>query len=196
MISSVPIVLWAVDRDGRITLSEGSLLFEIGLEPGQVVGTSIFDLYKDAPAVLEFTRAALRGESPTWTLDIHGRTFSGSYTPMRDADGAITGAIGVATDVSERANLEQKLGQTQKMEAIGRLAGGIAHDFNNLLVVIVGYAELALRQVTPNNPLRADIDEIRKAGQSAASLTRQLLVFSRKQLLQPRDCRSGRSSCA
>ena len=185
VISTVPIVLWAIDRDGRVTLSEGNLLHKIGLEPGQVVGRSIFSLYQDMPEVLEFTRAALRGDSPAWTIAIHGTTFSGCYTPLRNAAGTVTGAIGVATDVSERTQLEQKLRQMQKMEAVGRLAGGIAHDFNNLLTAIVGYAELALAQVPAREPLFRDLDQIRNAGQSAASLTRQLLAFSRKQLLQP-----------
>jgi two-component system cell cycle sensor histidine kinase/response regulator CckA len=185
VISAVPIVLWAVDQHGIVTLSEGSLLRDIGLEPGQVVGRSIFDLYASVPAVLGFTREALRGESPTWILDVHGKTFSGCYTPLRDACGQVTGAIGVATDVTERVQLEQKLVQTRKMEAIGRLAGGIAHDFNNYLTAIVGFAELAIAQVSDDKQLRRDIDEIRNAGRSAASLTRQLLAFSRKQLLQP-----------
>ena len=185
VISAVPIVLWAIDRHGIVTLSEGSLLRDIGLESGQVVGQSIFDLYASAPAVLGFTREALRGESPTWILDVHGKTFSGCYTPVRDPWGQVTGAIGVATDVTERVQLEQKLVQTRKMEAIGRLAGGIAHDFNNYLTAIVGYAELAIAQVSDDESLRRDIEEIRKAGHSAASLTRQLLAFSRKQLLQP-----------
>ena len=185
VISAVPIVLWAIDRDGQVTLSEGNLLQKIGLESGQVVGRSIFDLYTDVPEVLDFTRAALRGESPAWTVAIHGTTFSGCYTPLRDAGGTVTGAIGVATDVSERAQLEQKLRQMQKMEAVGRLAGGIAHDFNNLLTAIIGCADLALAQVKVDDPLRDDIEQIRNAGHSAASLTRQLLAFSRKQLLQP-----------
>ena len=184
VISAVPIVLWAIDGDGMVTLSEGSLLRDIGLAPGQVVGQSIFDLYANAPAVLEYTRAALRGESPRWMLDIHGRTFSGCYTPLRDAGGRITGAIGVATDVSERVQLEQRLVQTHKMEAVGRLAGGIAHDFNNYLTAIVGYAELAIAQVRGDESLQRDLEEIRKAGHSAATLTHQLLAFSRKQLLQ------------
>jgi PAS domain S-box-containing protein len=185
VISAVPIVLWAIDRDGIVTLSEGSLLRDIGLEPGQVVGQSIFDLYASVPAVLRFTREALRGESPTWILDVHGKTFSGCYTPLRDPCGQVAGAIGVATDVTERVQLELKLVHTHKMEAIGRLAGGIAHDFNNYLTAIVGYAELAIAQVSDDESLRRDLEEIRKAGHSAASLTRQLLAFSRKQLLQP-----------
>src|SRR4029079_16170930 len=185
VISAVSIVLWSIDRHGFVTLSEGSLLREIGLTPGEVVGLSIFDLYADTPAVLEFTREALDGESPTWTVDIHGRTFSGCYTPLYDAAGEVIGAIGVATDVTERVQLDERLRQTHKMEAIGRLAGGIAHDFNNYLTAIIGYADLALVQTPETEQRHRYLEEIRKAGYSAASLTRQLLAFSRKQLLQP-----------
>jgi two-component system, cell cycle sensor histidine kinase and response regulator CckA len=91
----------------------------------------------------------------------------------------------VVHNVSERRHLEEQLRQSQKMEAVGRLAGGVAHDFNNLLTAILGYADLLLDS-NPTNDVKRSADEIRKAGERAASLTKQLLAFSRKQLLQPR----------
>jgi len=94
-------------------------------------------------------------------------------------------ALKEAADRAENRRLEEELRQSQKVEAIGRLAGGIAHDFNNLLTAIVGYSDLALTNLGEGSPLSADILEIKKAGQRAATLTRQLLAFSRKQVLQP-----------
>jgi nitrogen-specific signal transduction histidine kinase/ActR/RegA family two-component response regulator len=97
----------------------------------------------------------------------------------------MTGAMVTILDVTERKQLEEQLRQSQKMEAIGRLAGGIAHDFNNLLTAIVGYSQLLLGGLEVGNPMQGQLEEIKKAGERAASLTRQLLAFSRKGLLQP-----------
>jgi PAS domain S-box-containing protein len=91
----------------------------------------------------------------------------------------------LANDVTERRRLEEQLRQAGRIEAIGRLAGGVAHDFNNLLSLIIGYSELLLEGLSPVDPRRKSAEEIRAAGQRAASLTRQLLAFSRKQVLQP-----------
>jgi PAS domain S-box-containing protein len=93
--------------------------------------------------------------------------------------------IAAIEDITERKRAEDEARQAHKMEAIGRLAGGIAHDFNNLLTAIVGYADLALKQLSADHPVSRDIQEIRAAGKSAASLTRQVLAFGRKQMLKP-----------
>lgn len=109
-----------------------------------------------------------------------------SATVLRNKAGKIDGTLILLSDRSERKAFEQQIQQSQKMEAIGQLAGGVAHDFNNLLTIINGYADLALPQLQTENPVRMPLQEIRKAGDRAAALTKQLLAFSRKQLLQPR----------
>jgi PAS domain S-box-containing protein len=105
---------------------------------------------------------------------------------LSDADGRPIRMIGTVQDITARRQLEEQLRQSQKMEAIGRLAGGIAHDLNNALTAIAGYAELALNEVKAGHPARPDVEEIRRAAERAGSVTRQLLAFSRKQLLEPR----------
>jgi PAS domain S-box-containing protein len=107
-----------------------------------------------------------------------------SSSLVRDGDGQPLGLVSVVHDITQRRELEERLLQAQKMEAIGRLAGGVAHDFNNLLTVISGYTEMALDNLPPDEPARADLREIATAAKRASDLTRDLLAFSRKQMLR------------
>jgi two-component system, cell cycle sensor histidine kinase and response regulator CckA len=126
---------------------------------------------------LEFELIGLRG-ARRW-LETHA-------VPLRGPAGEVRAALSVTRDVTERRRLEEQLVQAQRMEAVGRLAGGIAHDFNNLLTGILGYSDILRAGLAEDDPLRADADEVRKAADRAASLTRQLLAFSRRQVLQSR----------
>mgnify|MGYP003874979815 CR=1 FL=1 len=112
-----------------------------------------------------------------WVLGRGSLTLNEAGEPV-----AMTGTI---QDVTERRVMEEQLAAAQRMEAVGRLAGGIAHDFNNILTVINGYADFTLRLLPPDSPFRASLAEIRNAGERAASLTRQLLAFSRRQMVTP-----------
>ena len=105
---------------------------------------------------------------------------------VTDSAGRFLMTSATVTNIAARKGLEQQLRQSQKMEAIGRLAGGVAHDFNNLLTVILGYSKLALSRTSRGDFLYEQMDEIRKAGQRASALTTQLLAFSRRQILRPR----------
>ena len=107
-------------------------------------------------------------------------------TPLMGADGTFIGAFNMAIDVSEQRQLEDQLRQSQKMEAVGKLAGGIAHDFNNLLTAIMGYGDLLLLRHPLGDSSHSHLAQIKKSAQRAAGLTQQLLAFSRKQVLQPK----------
>ncbi|MCG2823865.1 MAG: PAS domain S-box protein [Desulfobulbaceae bacterium] len=108
-----------------------------------------------------------------------------TISPVRDALGQIVNYVAVGRDITEHLRLEGQFLQAQKMEAVGLLAGGVAHDYNNMLTVILGYAELALRKVDPDQPLHGDLEEIIKAARRSTDITRQLLIFARKQTIIP-----------
>ncbi len=134
--------------------------------------------------IAELVRQCLAGGAARLSVERRAgdRTLTWWFFPLPGNESV----IGYAVDITERLELETQLRQVQKMEAIGRLAGGIAHDFNNLLTVINGYSTLVASRLGQDDAARQNVEEIRKAGERASALTRQLLAFSRRQVLQPR----------
>jgi PAS domain S-box-containing protein len=130
-------------------------------------------------------------EYRTESTDHTERWVRASARYLVDNDGVVTRGAGITVDVTERRNLEAQLQQSQKMEAIGLLAGGIAHDFNNMLTTIIGYSGLLLDGLPEGDPRRGELEQIHRAGLRSADLTRQLLAFSRKQILTPTVLRVG-----
>ena len=133
-----------------------------------------------------------------WNLRKDGAVYPTwlTVTAVTNGAGQTTHYVGAFTDVTERKRLEAMLQHSQRLEAVGQLAGGVAHDFNNLLVVILSYCELALESLPAGDRIREDLREIQRAGESAKSLTQQLLAFSRKQLLEPRTFELNRAVAA
>ena len=189
IIEKVPAVLWTANNELQITSAMGAGLTALGLKQGQPIGLPLHEFLHtnddDAPSVAAH-RAALAGKSVACEIAWKDRRFESHVQPLRDAEGLIQGVIGVALDITERERLTDQLRQSQKMQAVGELAGGVAHDFNNLLMVVKGHSQLLLDRLPDTSPLRSGAQQIERAADRAASLTRQLLAFSRKQVLQPR----------
>ena len=132
------------------------------------------------------------GRGETWRGNFINKRKDGNLyqeeatiSPVRDASGQVVNFVAVKRDVTREVELEAEFRQSQKMEAVGALAGGVAHDFNNILAVIMGYGEFLMAGLEPDSPLRKYAGEIQHAAERAAGLTKQLLIFSRKQKVEP-----------
>jgi PAS domain S-box-containing protein len=202
----------AEQRYKRLADNAPDIIFRYDLQPQRrcvymspavraVTGHAPEDFYADPELVLKVVhpedrplleavfRGELQGSATTlrW-VSANGATISVEQRSVlvQDKDGKLIAIEGIARDITERIKLEEQLRQSQKLEGVGQLAGGIAHDFNNLLTVILGRSQMLQKKLERASPLQRDVDLIHKTAGRAASLTRQLLAFSRKQLLQPK----------
>jgi PAS domain S-box-containing protein len=198
ILDSVPAYISYKDKEGRHIRVNRALAEATGIPQGRWVGRTTLDLFPETPEECRDNDAEVIATGQPKTNIVEPlETPAGTRwaltdkIPYRDKDGNVVGVIGLSVDTTERMKAEEalqrkeeELRQAQKMEAIGRLAGGIAHDFNNLLTAMSGYTELMLGEVGEDDPMHADLVAVKKAAGQAASLTRQLLAFSRRQPLQ------------
>jgi PAS domain S-box-containing protein len=192
LVTNAPYGICRCDSSGQLLDMNPALLAVLGYSSAdELVGKHLGALYADTQQWFELADH-LRSGAPLNGLIVEWKRKDGTNTVVRVSGRAVSdGDKGTAfelfaEDVTERRALEQQLRQSQKMEAVGRLAGGIAHDFNNLLMVISGYSEFLLDRLGPEPALRAPAQEIASAAGRATSLTRQLLAFSRKQMMAPK----------
>jgi PAS domain S-box-containing protein len=185
-------LIFTCDLDGHLRSINRAGLAATGYAREEIVGRAIADLVtpETRPRVDTLLQAARDGATLT-TIEVAITAKNGRRVPLevaswlQGAEGPNRTIQAIARDLTARERYEEQLRQSQKMEAVGKLAAGIAHDFNNLLTAILGFADIAERPLTPDSPARAAIAQIRRSGQQAAALTRQLLAFARRQILQP-----------
>jgi two-component system, cell cycle sensor histidine kinase and response regulator CckA len=181
--------IFITNSDGGIEYVNPAFEMLTGYSPEEVTGktSSILKSGEQAPVLYRELWETIRSGNVCRSIVVNRKKNGEVYyvdesiSAIRDGEGRITNFVSNGRDYSERLRLEAQLLQSQKMDAIGRLAGGIAHDFNNLLTIITSYSELALDSVAPESPAQARIQETISAARRAADLTRQLLAFSRKQ---------------
>jgi diguanylate cyclase (GGDEF)-like protein/PAS domain S-box-containing protein len=175
VITNAPLILFAFDLDGVVTLSEGRALRDLGQMQGESVGCSIDELYADQPALLTACRHALAGEAVSLTITVRGRSFDTHYTPMRDASGAVSGVIGVSTDVTERVRSEEALREsTERFQSsfeLSAIGEGIVSlegrwlQVNGALCTMLGYSEeellsLSFQDITHPEDLNNDLTHL------------------------------------
>ncbi|MDB6151157.1 MAG: domain S-box-containing protein [Chthoniobacter sp.] len=200
-LTSIADAVITTDADGKITFLNTAAETLSGWSLGDAVGlpyAEVFQIVEESTRLVPTDRVAkaltagATGSFSNHTILVRRDTsevhIEHSVAPIRQGlQELIGGCVIVFNDVSERKQLEERLLQVQKMDAIGKLAGGIAHDFNNAITAIVGYAEMILLKIKETDPLHSDARQIVRAAEHSARLTHQLLAFSRKQVLQPRS---------
>jgi two-component system cell cycle sensor histidine kinase/response regulator CckA len=192
VIDTSPLAIVAMDLAGRVVSWNRAAERIFGWSEEEVLGQVFPAVPEDDMAFFHDNLERIRLGEVLSGVERNRNTKGGApvavalwNAPRRNAAGEVVGAISVIADVTERKRLEDQFRQSQKMEAVGRLAGGVAHDFNNLLTVITGYSQMVLDTFSAEDMLRGYVEEVLRAAESAAALTNQLLAFSRRQVVQP-----------
>lgn len=189
-----PELIALVDVDGKILEINARVHDWLGYEREEAIGSFFHELpwmTEESKSVsVQFFRRRLKGEEvPPYDIELLTKRGERKKARVRAGpmvrNGEIVGVLAIVSDITEQSKILSQLLGVAKMEAIGRLTGGIAHDLNNTLTAVTGFSELALRSLPEGHPASAQIREIKRAAESAANLTRQLLTFSRRQLVQP-----------
>lgn len=193
IVAASPMAIFTIDPEGYVQTWNPAAERIFGWSAGEAIGS----LLPIVPPESQEEFRALREKV------LHGEPFAGYETrrirrdgtyidvsitaaPMHDPAGRVTGIMSLLEDITERKQLREQYLHAQRLESIGRLAGGVAHDFNNLLTAILGYSELCALNLSSDDPIYGYVEQIRKAGERATSLTRQLLAFARRQIFEPR----------
>jgi PAS domain S-box-containing protein len=201
LIENTSDIIAVLNADRTIRYASPSVERILGYQPEELVGRNVTEVIhpEETQTIAHRMEEAIQKPRFPVSVDFRAHHKDGSWRILEGVgknlleNPAVAGFIANVRDITERTQLEERLRQSQKMEAVGKLAGGVAHDFNNLLTAVTGYCDLLLVRLGESDPLRNEVWEIRKAGERATSLTRQLLAFSRRQMLQPKVIKINRT---
>lgn len=187
-------IVSVADSDGKISSVNDRFCELSGFDREEILGQdfSLLDSGEQSPEFWREMRSVIQ-TGIAWKGEICNRSKNGKrywvdsiIAPFKGQDGRIEKYVGIHHDITDRKQAEAQLVQAQKLESMGRLAGGVAHDFNNMLSVILGHSEIALSRIDASQPLAHHLQEVQRAAQRSADLTRQLLAFACKQIITPR----------
>ncbi|MDA3897465.1 MAG: GAF domain-containing protein [Desulfobacteraceae bacterium] len=194
IVSSAKDMLALLDKDFVYLAANGAYLQAFAKTPDEMIGRTVTDVFGEAffsTVVRPRAERCMAGEDIRYQdwfeFPATGRRYMDvAYSPHFGPDNEIRGFVVTARDITKIENLQAQLRQAQKIESVGRLAGGVAHDYNNALSAIIGFTEMAMTDLAPNDPNRENLDEVLKAAKRATEITRQLLAFARKQTIAPK----------
>jgi len=196
LIDNLPEFIYVKDTDSKFVIANKGVANFMGAKSIEdLIDKTDFDFYpkeiaeqyyNDEQEIIRCDKSIIDKTEPSIMPNGEKRWLSTTKVPLKNNHGEIVGIVGLGHDITEHKNLEEQFQQAQKMEAIGKLTGGVAHDFNNILTVIIGFSDYLLMRYKNDKHLISYINNIKEAGNRAASLTHQLLAFSRKQILQPK----------
>ncbi len=189
VVAHAPVVVSAIDCAGRITLVEGRGLEPLGVTPEDLLGKSVFELYPETPSIAAGARRALGGETSNFGAEIGSVTYEAHVAPMCNQTGEIVGAIGIATDVTDRHRMQAQLARAERLASLGMLAAGVAHEVNNPLSFILGSLELIQRDIAGASgqagsvltELAERVGDARTGAERVQAIVRDLRLFSRVQ---------------
>jgi PAS domain S-box-containing protein len=200
VIRCAPVLMFATDRNGIYTLSEGRVVQAFGARPGDAVGKSAFDRYRDNPTITESIKRALAGEEFIAVADIRGRTYECLCSPTMGLDGEVTGMIGVATDITERRQAERQsrrlldeLAHTGRISTMGEMATGLAHELNQPLAAIVAYVDACQELVESERMNDQQLTDVLRAVSGQAERAGQIIHRLRKMIKRSQPVRADMS---
>lgn len=168
--NTLPVTIWSLDKNGVFTMSEGKELGKLGFKPGQVVGASLFDLYKDDPIIVEYAKRALEGESCEYVSSVMGNYYHTLHMPFFNDNKQLQGVVGLSINVTEKRKMEEMMIQSEKMLSVGGLAAGMAHEINNPMAGMLQTAQVLAQRLKTGANIPANLRAAEAAGTTMASI--------------------------